>query len=270
MAHSTLSSPIWLVACFLLLIGAFIPSALANSTFATPSWMGYPKPKPDSRSPLPDSRFPSRRPPQPWVFDLPGFERQQRLEASRKNGTGLRQDLAFSNEPEPDPIPELSVSINQTNKTKPPKINVKITNNNNFSVTIAPYLTPLDEKAAELGLFDTRLINMPVLEGLPPLCRFENLTPKRLWQFYGPPPNPDLLIELGPGQSQENEVGIGRIYLPGKTKETEVWITMRECWVGVWPKEKEQVAKGLKEGKLWRGEQWLGYWKSNSIRLKAW
>ncbi|KAM5380131.1 hypothetical protein ACJZ2D_003778 [Fusarium nematophilum] len=262
MASPRLSSLDWLVIWPLLIASLFGPSTLASPVPPTPAgkslhdqyWVHYPQ-----------MRY-------SWIP----------LHLDNIRG-GVRKQRNFTEPDAVNPIPKLSVSIVQTS-TERPKIMVKVTNGNAVPITLAPYATPLDDQAEELGLFHTKPKNAEcwwepkphwlddmVWRSMSRLTRrfgptewvCTNITPARLLQPYHVPPSPEQLISLGPGQSRENQIemktdGIGNGSL----------LTMKALWVGVWAKEKEQVTEELKAGKAWKGEEWIGSFESNTLVLK--
>ncbi|PHH89734.1 hypothetical protein CDD83_5406 [Cordyceps sp. RAO-2017] len=131
----------------------------------------------------------------------------------------------------PNPLGNLAVTLKQTS-SKPPTIQVTVTNKNKYPVTVLSYDSPLDQLALPLGLLSitpagsTKPIDLPIIRV------------KRVW-----PPRDDSLIVIKPGASATSDIVLKDPPVPIKKLGRKATVILRGRWTAVWPRSKDKLSK---------------------------
>ncbi|KKP00330.1 hypothetical protein THAR02_07570 [Trichoderma harzianum] len=131
------------------------------------------------------------------------------------------------------PIDGLRVTIEQT-KTSPLTITSTVVNGNTYPVTFLLYNSPLDTIAPTIGL-----LTITPEGALQPL-ELPEIQIRREW-----PPNPDSLVQLGPGASQTAEIILKDFITSQLDKKASV--VLKGHWDMVWTKQKDDITVDMLE-----------------------
>ena len=127
------------------------------------------------------------------------------------------------------PISGLDISLSQTS-TSPPKITVKVTNNNDGPATFLSYGSPLDKLALQLGLLSITPagadspLDLPIIQV------------RRVW-----PPTKDLLITIQAGGSDSNEIELKAPIITKEKVGSSAHVVLKGEWGAVWGKDKDDI-----------------------------
>lgn len=144
---------------------------------------------------------------------------------------GIANFVKMTDRSAANPITKLEVSLKQISSS-PAKIQVSVTNKNDYPVTVLSYDSPLDTMALKLGLVSITPAGTSKALSLP------KVSVRRMM----PPPD-DALIPIAPGESVTNDIVFG-----GRDSGEEVLSSVSKAsvhlsgkWQAVWAKEKDDL-----------------------------
>lgn len=135
-----------------------------------------------------------------------------------------------------DILADLAVSLEQTTKTSPPTLAIRVTNNSTRTLTILTWESPLDPLALQLGL-----LRLGAGSEADPTIEVPTVKVSRKM-----PPGEDSLVTLAPGESRANLVVLKERSVPVERlrgRRTQVALSGAARWSRVWTKARAALTE---------------------------
>lgn len=131
----------------------------------------------------------------------------------------------------PGPLANLEVKIEQSpTSSSPPKLIASITNNNQKTVSILDYSSPLDSLIVALGIVEL------TPHGAKEPVQLDKIAVNRLW-----PPKLDFLVEIAPGETATKEIEFKERAVPMDKLGKKFTAQLKGQWMAVWEKPKSDI-----------------------------